>query len=303
MNSRKSVKNQKIDLAVATADSMDLTAIFALFLTEVGRRFVEEIGHFFMFPIAAMASGIRAVLAWRQWHIDGKKEGALVRAVVETVSAAAVTVAVVGGLVAASIFATLSPIIFTVALAAKTLFHLGASVYYAFEYFRSNDKDEKQKYAAMAKGNAVGAFALALATVAVGFVMLAAKPIVGILGVLGGLIGTVYGLYKLYKTPTPAATVSAKVSVEQDDQLEPLIGADDKLTSKKKLSSGLMSTQQITGQLGLEPAVSATISVEPKEEVVVGSLANDRELFAYKTLRVDRAEIQVPFTLPSTPAL
>lgn len=193
-------------MVAATVDSIDIAAIFGTFLTDVGHRFLEETGRFFMFPIAAMASAIRAVLAWRQVKIDKGENGTIGRAVVETVGALAVVTAVVGGLAAASFAAVASPIIFVAALAAKTLFHLASSIYYFAKSFKSsNTQQETQHYRAMALSNVIGTVALALATVAVGFVMIMAKPALAILGVIAGTIGTAFGLYKLCTTPTPPA--------------------------------------------------------------------------------------------------
>lgn len=55
------------------------------------------------------------------------------------------------------------------------------------------------KFKNFAKANAIGFFSCALGTIAVGFVMLAAKPLVGLLGIVSSVIGIGYGI-KNYRT-------------------------------------------------------------------------------------------------------
>src|SRR5262245_35854900 len=105
-------RNQQISLAVSFFESMDLAAIYTMFLKDVLRKCLEKTGKNFMFPLAAGASVIQAILAWRQAALDGKTRS-IVRAVVETISAAAITVAVVGSLAASTLFAAATPLVFT----------------------------------------------------------------------------------------------------------------------------------------------------------------------------------------------
>lgn len=124
---KASATNQQALASVGFLDSLDFAAIFTMFLHPVLHKFLEEIGKYFMFPIAAAASLIQAILAWRQAYIDGGKTRSIVHAVVESLAAAAITTAVVGTLAASTVFALVTPIIFTATLAAKTVYHAGAA--------------------------------------------------------------------------------------------------------------------------------------------------------------------------------
>jgi hypothetical protein len=210
MQSRKSVRNQQASLIVGAADAMTLSTIFFMFLSEVMHRMLEETARFALFPVAAALSLIRAGLAWRQAKLDEGRNGTLAAAGVETVTALAVSTAVIGGLALGAVFAAVSPIIFVVTMAAKTLFHLGSAAYYlAKSFMPSISNDERDAFRSAARSHAVGALAVGLATIAIGFVMIAAKPIVAIVGVIAGLIGTAYSLYKFFSTPTSSVVTRA----------------------------------------------------------------------------------------------
>jgi len=215
MQDRKSLNNQKISLTVGIVDSANITALFAMFLKDILKRFLEDTGRYFMFPLTAVGASVQAILAWRQARIEKGKNGTVVRAVVETLGALAITTAVVGGFVATSIFAVAAPIIFTATLAAKTLFHAVSSVYYWGKSAGTKDPEKKLAYRAAAKTNAVATASCLLSTVALGFVMLAAKPIVAILGVASGLISTAFFIYKRCKMPSVGTVKPSKPHVTQ----------------------------------------------------------------------------------------
>lgn len=208
----KIATNEKVDLAVAVVDNIDLGAIFGMFFSEVTHRFLEEIGKYFMFPIAAAATLIRAVLALRRMLLDTKtvdengvikqrmKTGNIVRFAVEATAALAITVAVVGALAFAAVMGAFAPMIFTAVLGAKALFHAAAALFYfGRSWGLEKDDPKKQVFLAKAKGNAVGALALTFATAAVYLVMLAGHTVFAAFGVTAGVIATVFGGYNLYK--------------------------------------------------------------------------------------------------------
>jgi len=199
-NARKREINQTADLAVGVVDSLTLSTIFVTFLTEVMQRFLEETGRFIFFPLAAAGALIRAGLAWRQAKLDNGKNGTFARAMVETVAALAISTAVIGGFVAAAIFATVSPIIFTATMAAKSLFHVGSAAYYWGKSAATLDPEKQKGYRNAARAHAVGAVASVLATVAVGLVMIAAKPLMAVFGITAGGIGAAFSFYNLYKS-------------------------------------------------------------------------------------------------------
>src|SRR5689334_19155100 len=98
----KKISNvDKLDAAAVIVDSADLASIFGTFASAVGQAFLEEIGKFFMFPLAALANLARAALHWRKAWLDQKidpktgklkmKTGNIVSSIVETLAAIAIT--------------------------------------------------------------------------------------------------------------------------------------------------------------------------------------------------------------------
>ncbi|VVC75089.1 hypothetical protein AQUSIP_03650 [Aquicella siphonis] len=188
--------NRRWSALVSFFESLDLAAIYALFLKSFLHKFLEETGKYFLFPIAAAASLITAALAWREAYLSGGKTRTLVHAGVETVAAAAITTAVVGSLVATTLFAVATPIIFTTVMAAKTVYHAGAAMYYLGKSVGKSEPEKKAKYRSMAAGNAIAAIAGVVATAAVAGVFLLGKTVVAGVGLAVGLFGAGYAVYR-----------------------------------------------------------------------------------------------------------
>lgn len=210
---KATARNGLIDSIVGFIDNVDLGAIYVMFLKPMLHKFLEETGKYFMFPIAAAASVIKAALAWRQVYID-RKSRSVVTAAVETVSALAITTAVVGALAASALFALATPIIFTATMAAKTLFHAGSAIYYAGKAAAHKEPEKKAKYRTLAKNNAIGAAAGLVATVAVATVFLLGKIALAGIGiaaaVVGGTLAAIKG-YRSFKASQAAAPAAAPV--------------------------------------------------------------------------------------------
>lgn len=184
------LNSMKVGVVVGALDSMTLATIFTLFLKDFLHQFLEQTGKYFLFPLAAAASLISAVLAWRQAYLD-RKTRSIGRALVETGAALAITTVVIGSLVAASIFAAIAPVVFATVLGLKTFYHAASALY----YFLQGDYG-------LAKANAVATLAGVFATVAVVGVMLLGKTALAVAGITAGVIGTVYAVYngvKLFK--------------------------------------------------------------------------------------------------------
>ncbi len=191
---------QKMEAAVVTAEMIDVGLIFAFkqYLPEI----LAGLGHVIMFPFAAGASLVRAILKIREAYLEKKenKPGAIMRASVETLSALTLSAAVIGTFVAAATFDVLAPILFTAALSFKTLFHLSASLYYGVKAGFTEDREAKQRYQAKMKTNFVLTVVTAATTVASGLVFIAHKATFGVLGIIGGALGAVYAAYKGFTT-------------------------------------------------------------------------------------------------------
>lgn len=196
-------KHQLGELTVSAVDALDISFIFTMFAKQTYQLWLESYFKYALFPIAAAANIIKALLAWRGVAIErneqtGKvKTNLVLRAMVETLVAAAITVAVVGGLAFASIFSSVSPIIFTAALAAKSFYHLLASVYYFGKASAATTLESKKENRNLAVSNAVIGAAVGLTSAAVALVMIVAKPFLAPLGILAGLIGASFAIVKL----------------------------------------------------------------------------------------------------------
>lgn len=217
---REIYKIKAADSIVAGVDAANLGAIFGLFLVKTGQEFLETTGHFYLFPLAAIATFLRAVFAWREQQLSQGKHGTFARALVEGATFLAVGTAVVGGFFWATLSTLISPIIFTATLGAKSLYHAGSACYYLGKSVATHDEQEKVHYRSMAKAHAIGFVVGTLATISVGFVMLAGKSIMAIAGVVAAGIGVVYAGY------------NAVVSFKQLKKKETELPAHEKLESK-----------------------------------------------------------------------
>lgn len=204
-------QNGKADAAVTLADQLDLAAIYTMFFSPMLHQFLEEIGKYFLFPIAAGAHVFKAAFAWRQAWID-RKQRSVAGAVVETVAAGAIVAAVVGSLVAGGMFALATPILFTAAIGGKTLYQAGSAVYYAGKASSQTDPAKKAKYRKLALNNGIGAVAGAVATAAVVAVFLLGKIALAGIGIAAAVVGVGVALYKGYHMHK--AEQAAKAAIE-----------------------------------------------------------------------------------------
>ena len=240
---RKIMINQKMDLVLGTFDTANLISIFSLFFTEVTRRMLDETARFVLFPVSATFAGIRAILAIRQAKLTNGKNDTLSNAIIETIAAIAIITATIGGFVAATAFAAVSPIIMTVTTAVKGAYHLGLTAYYLAKGYVAEDPILKAENYGAARGHSIATTALALITVAVATVMIAAKPLLGILAIVGGSIGFVYNLYHLMTDPAippeaPSASQTQENSLENSEK--------QSLTNSAKLHKTFQVKSEIT---------------------------------------------------------
>lgn len=262
-NDIKSINNQSKSFIVGTVESIELTALFILFLEETMHRFLENIGHTFMYPLTAGTALIRAILAWRQARIDNGNNGTMAHAIVEILGALAITTAVLGSFVATTVFASISPIIFATIMAAKTLFHAGSALYYWYLSSTANNDEDKRKYKTAARSEGIGALAGALATLAVGLVMLASKPIYAILGITAGVIGTVFCIYKAVKLPV---VIDTSTPIDNTQSL-----TKNKLFSygfmKKKMPSKHLDVTENTSGIQIKSASNKPLDINPSSSL------------------------------------
>jgi hypothetical protein len=197
----KLYENYQIADAVQIVENLDLAAIYSLFLHPLLHTFLEEIGKYFLFPIAAASNIILAILEWRAAYLT-RAPRTILNASVLTLVAAALTVGVIGSLAAGLIFSTLiSPIIFTAALGAKALY-AGSCIYYLNEARMTVNQQHKSPFRNAALQQGIAAVAGLVATAAVACVFLFGQVALAGLGVAISLvcvgIAALYG-YRLYK--------------------------------------------------------------------------------------------------------
>lgn len=263
-NEKSIANNQKLMLGVSFIDSLDLAAIYTLFLKEFLHKFLEETGKYILFPITLAASIIQAVLAWRQAYLDGGKSRSVVHATVETIAATAITIAAVGSLVATATFAVVTPAMFIATTAAKTLYHAASVGYYLGK--ASIKPDKKEKYHALAKGNAIATIVGIVATGVISSVFLFGKVALAGLGVAVGIFSAGYALYKGFTMPAikQPSPVQLNQPVEETDsdhtenvnrkkQTKPLISRLNSPSNSPEFKRKSSNTLGIVEGLGLSP--------------------------------------------------
>lgn len=195
-------------------EHLDLASIYTMFLHPILHAFLEEIGKYFMFPLAAASNLVLMVLSWREYYLD-RQPRFLVGAAVQTVAAVAITTAVIGALVASAVFALATPIIFTATLGAKAIYHAGAAFYHSYQGVNAKTQSEKTAQYDIAKKQAISAGAGIIATVAVACVFIFAKFAVAGLGIAVSLFVAGYALYTGIKAHRASRAASLKNSEEE----------------------------------------------------------------------------------------
>lgn len=220
-------RNHTLSLIAGFIDSIDLTVIFTMFSKEVLVLFLEHIGKYFLFPIAAAMNLFQMGLSWHK-AVKEKEVNGYLKAVLETFTACAVTIAVVGALALPFIFAAIAPIIFTASSASKTLLHFGLAVYFGYKALREENPALKQQYREKTINNTVATVAGLFATAAIATVMIAGKTAFFGLGVTAGAIGSIFTACMLLKK------CFTKAPVDQEEKS--LLIVENSPTQKRNLS-------------------------------------------------------------------
>ncbi len=219
---------KQVPNVAGAAESANLSGIFIQLLLDILSETAKQI----MFPFAAFTSILQAMLTYRQLYLEkGKERGAIFRAVVQTISAIAITVAVVGGLAFAAVFGLAAPIIFTVVLGINTLINFGSACFYYGKYLATKDPEDYTK----AKNNAIAAFAGLLATVGVGLVLLGGIKVCAVFGIVAGAVGMMHSIVNAYKTYKKSKIEEVENPIRDEkpvnnEENEPLITNDPSMT-------------------------------------------------------------------------
>jgi hypothetical protein len=195
--------NQQADNTVAALESADIGSIFVLSLQDTWALFLESTAKYFLFPVATLTTAIRAIIAWREVALQHGKGITVPAAIVETLAALAIGIAVVGTLVFNTVFAAISPIIFAAVIGAKSLFSLGVSFYFTVKAFSTDNSTLKSDYTKQAVAAGISALSGLLLTVAIVFTMSLAKSAFAVFGIVAGVLGLGLALYKVNQTLKP----------------------------------------------------------------------------------------------------
>ncbi|HAF87147.1 MAG TPA: hypothetical protein DCG13_01125 [Legionellales bacterium] len=185
---------------VGLIDAINIGIIYTLFLKPVLFSFYEQIGKYIFFPVTAAAALISAALSWRQAYITKGKLSSVITASIDTLAAMAITIAVIGSLVASSIFLLATPIIFTAVMAGKTLFSAVSVVYYLGRALDTAVPKKKSKYYGLAKEQFIATLAGIIATAATIGVFLLGKSFLAGIGIAAAVIGSALAVRHGYQS-------------------------------------------------------------------------------------------------------
>lgn len=213
--------NHAAELAVVASENFDLSAIFF----SVGTAFFETLGKYIFLPVAAALAAARAILSWRQAYLTRWKSRFVTGAVIESLAALAITVAVVGAFALTAVFAFVTPVIFTAVLGSKSLYNFGAAIYYgAKAIFASPTKARRNEYISRAARHAGVGLATGLGCVGAALSLLVGKialaPIAAVGGIIGGLIA-IGGIIKIIKDKRDAKKPTTVVTPPPQQEPDP----------------------------------------------------------------------------------
>lgn len=186
LENRRRVIGAQIATAVTVAlSALNLAGYLYMAASEMLVPMLEAVGKYIFFPFAALTSIMYAVFAWYHYSLE-RTNHLLFKAIVETIGAVAMTIAVIGFLAFEPLFAIAGPVIFATFLGLKTLFQLGTAIYYGCMALATNDHVLKHEYRNKVKHAILSTVAGALTTFALIAVELVAMPYLAIFGILAG---------------------------------------------------------------------------------------------------------------------
>lgn len=217
-----SVTAQRLELVVTAANSASMGMIFAF--REFLPRFFRGLGRSILFPFNAACNIIRAVLALYEAHKEGYKTPALIRALVAVASGLAISIAIIGALVATAAFTVLGPVLSVIGFTLRSLYHSATAIYFGVQGYFATEAKESAKFWDKMITNTVSAVQSILNVAAITMVLLAFKATFGIMGLVAGAVGAVYQIYRaanLTSPLLPPPPVEAEADLELKEKVEP----------------------------------------------------------------------------------
>lgn len=195
---------QQVELGIKVVEGGAMIAIFNFFRTTDGRKILEDGAKYWLFGAVGLLNVFSlAVVAYdliKNWREISKKKPFLVRAIVEIGVALFVIGAIAIDFTIKAFLNVTVPMLFTGILAAKTLFHLGMSIYYAIKWASSSDETERKAYRQLCIDNLVGFVSAALLTLGAGLALVFGYHKMAALGMGGACVGTAYGAGRLIRS-------------------------------------------------------------------------------------------------------
>lgn len=220
---------------VAAVDLADFSAIFIMLSKEMFRITYEVAAKYIMMPLSAAANIIQAILAWRQAYLNRFEGHSVVNAVIETIGAAAITIAVVGALAFTALFTIAAPAMFAATFLMKATYNLVNAVYFGVKAAKEQDPVKEAEYSNKSKESVIGAFIGVFGAVAVLGVMIFGKAALAVVGIAIGAIGAAIMLGKCIHAAMKNPRHEAMAAVEAEQQER----AKTDLSQGAKLMKGL----------------------------------------------------------------
>lgn len=260
MDANQKEESRKLSLAssiVLAIDLFDLAGIFFLNGSAVFLKiFFEQIGRYFMLPIAAGSANIVAILSFRQAYLNNFKGLSLPRAIFDTVCALALTTAVIGAFAFTALFVVAGPAVIASAFGLRTLFFAASAIYYGVQAARNSDPVTKHEYRKQAGETAIAAITGAATTATVILVMLLAKPIFAIIGVVAGTFGCAAAVIRSLELSNPKPVTATP----------PASSSDTTLSTNASMAKALHITKDSTASATIEGCKTPPIQVETREK-------------------------------------
>lgn len=197
-NNHRVYRNQRDAAITASTEHLSLSFIYTAYLHPTLKSFMAKIGQYIFFPLLILIKGIGIVFAWRQYYLD-RERSSLANASVETITALALLIAVIGGFITSAISVLATPIVFTAVSALKTIYHAGKTLFYSIATCLEDVPEKKTLFKNEAKASFISTIGNALGTAATLCVFLLGKSTLAAIGIAATVFGVVFSIYYAIK--------------------------------------------------------------------------------------------------------
>lgn len=156
---------------------------------------LSAVWQMFLLPAAAIFGIISAIISWRMAALNKNEGYGWVKAVVDTVFAAALVAATIGAIVATVAFSVVGPAIYAATIAGKALFNFGSAIYLAFKARHTEDAVLKADYSARAKNALVEGVVGTVISGAIAAITFVASPVAYVASLAMWTIAATVGVF------------------------------------------------------------------------------------------------------------